>query len=157
MKKSSIVVAMLMAVSLWSAVAYAQPLPGPSGRGRGGPGRLLPLVLRGVNLTDEQKARVKEIVTAHRPTFREIAGQLRVAHQELADKLFGPDAIQEADLTPQVQRVAQLRQQLMQEGLKVAMEVRGVLTPEQLAQAFQLKDRMRALRTEMRGLFGGGQ
>ena len=90
-------------------------------------------------------------------TFREIAGQLREAHKELADKIFAPETVQEADLAPQVQRVAQLRQQLMQAGLKVALEVRGVLTPEQLAQASQLKDRMRSLRTEMRGLFGESQ
>jgi hypothetical protein len=41
----------------------------------------------------------------------------------------------------------------MQEGLKVALEVRGLLTPAQLAKAAEIKDRMRALRTEMQGLF----
>ena len=123
----------------------------------GGPGKLLPLVLKGVDLTPEQQTQVKEIVVAHRPTFRGLVSQLREAHKELADKLFAPETVQEADLTPQVQRVIQLRQQLMQEGLKVALEVRGVLTPEQLAKASQLKDRMRALRTEMRGIFGESQ
>ena len=159
MKKYSIVVAMLVAVSLWSAVVYGQPLPGVGGRGRmgGGPGKLLPLVLKGVDLTSEQQAQVKEIVGAHRTTFRGLVSQLRAAHEELADKLFAPEAVQEADLAPQVQRVVQLRQQLMQEGLKVALEVRGVLTPEQLAKASLLKDRMRSRRTEMRGLFGEGQ
>ena len=57
------------------------------------------------------------------------------------------------DLTGQVQRAAQLREQLMQEGLKVALEVRALLTPDQLAKAAQLKDRVRALRAEMRSLF----
>ena len=48
---------------------------------------------------------------------------------------------------------AQLREQLAQEGLKVGIEVRDVLTPEQLTKAAEIKDRIRALRTEMRGLF----
>jgi Spy/CpxP family protein refolding chaperone len=51
-----------------------------------------------------------------------------------------------------MQRMAQLREQLAQEGLKVALEVRAVLTPEQLIKAGEIKDRMRALHSEMRGL-----
>jgi Spy/CpxP family protein refolding chaperone len=78
---------------------------------------------------------------------------LQVAHKDVADKLFAPGEVQTEDLTTQVQRVAQLREQLMQEGLKVALEVRGILTPEQLAKAADLKERMRALHAEMRGLF----
>jgi Spy/CpxP family protein refolding chaperone len=71
----------------------------------------------------------------------------------MADKLFAPGNVQAEDFTAQTQRLAQLRDQLMQEGLKVAIEVRELLTPEQLTQAAEIKDRMRALRTEMRGLF----
>jgi Spy/CpxP family protein refolding chaperone len=52
-----------------------------------------------------------------------------------------------------MQQMAQLRQQLMQAGLKVALEMRGVLTPQQLAKAAEIKDRMRVLHTEMRELF----
>jgi hypothetical protein len=70
----------------------------------------------------------------------------------MADKLFAPGDVRAEDLTSQIQRVAQLREQLMQEGLKVALEVRAVLTPQQLAKATELKERMRALHTEMREL-----
>jgi Spy/CpxP family protein refolding chaperone len=52
-----------------------------------------------------------------------------------------------------VQRLTQLREQLMQEGVKVALQVRAVLTPEQLAKASELKSRMKSLHTEMRNLF----
>lgn len=40
----------------------------------------------------------------------------------------------------------------MEQGLKTALAVRAVLTPEQLAKVNQLKDQLRKLRTEMRSL-----
>jgi Spy/CpxP family protein refolding chaperone len=145
----------LVVLSLWAATAYAQPR---FGMGHGhmmgdAPGMMLPLVLRGVDLTDEQEKQVHEIREAHRARFRSLFSELRAAQEEMADKLLAPGEMRAEDLTAQMQRVAQLRQQLMQEGLKVALEVRGVLTPAQLAKAAEIKERMRALYSEMRGLF----
>jgi hypothetical protein len=40
----------------------------------------------------------------------------------------------------------------MQEGLAVALEVRNLLTPEQLAKAAELHTKMKTLRAEMRGV-----
>jgi Spy/CpxP family protein refolding chaperone len=119
------------------------------------PGMLLPLVLKGVDLTDAQEKQVREIMAAHRTTFRTLFGELQAAHKDMADTLLAPGEVRTDDLTSQAQRVTQLREQLMQEGLKVALEVRGVLTPEQLAKAAELQNRMRALHSEMRGLFKG--
>jgi len=159
MKKWSIVVVGLVAVSLWSATVYGQHGFGMGRRGRGpggmmggGPGMMLPLMLKGADLTAEQEKQVQEIMAAHRQTFRTLSSQLRAANDEMNNKLFAPGEVKADDLTPLVQKVSQLRQQLMQEGLKVALEVRGVLTPEQLGKAAQVKERMQALHTEMRGL-----
>lgn len=162
MKKWSIVVVGLVAVSLWSATVYGQHRLGMGwgGRGPGGvmmessPEMMLPLVLREVDLTAEQEKRVRELMAAHRKTFRTLFSQLRAVNEEMADKLFAPGEVQANDLTPLVQKVAQLREQLAQEGLKVALEVRRVLTPEQLTKAAQLRERMQALHAEMRSLFG---
>ena len=149
MKSWRIVVVGLVVASLWSGPVYAQPR---RGMGWAGPRMMLSAVLKGVDLTPEQKARVNEITQAHRPTFRALVDQLQAAQRELSDKLFAPGAVQTEDLSPQIQRIGQLREQLFQEGLKVALEVRGVLTPEQLAKAAQLKDRIQALGDEMRSL-----
>jgi Spy/CpxP family protein refolding chaperone len=148
----------IVVLSLWAATGYGQPRQGMGAMGPGrmmedGPGMLLPLVLKGIKLTDAQEKRVQEIMAAHRAAFRTLFGELRAAHKDMADKLFAPGNVQVEDFTAQTQRLAQLRDQLMREGLKVAIEVRELLTPEQLAQAAEIKDRMRALRTEMRGLF----
>ena len=148
----------IVVLSLWAATVYGQPRQGMGAMGPGrmmedGPGMLLPLVLKGVDLTDAQEKQVHEIMTAHRATFRTLFSELQAAHKDLADQLFAPGNVQVEDLTIQMQRMAKLREQLMQEGLKVAIEVRELLTPEQLAKAAEIKDRMRALHTEMRGLF----
>lgn len=158
MQKSRLAWVGIVALSLWAATVYAHPRAGMGMMGPGhmmgdAPGMLLPLVLKGVDLTDEQEKQVHEIMAAHRATFRTLFSELQTAHKDVADKLFATGDVHAEDLTVQMQRVAQLREQLMQEGLKVALEVRGLLTPEQLAKAAELKERLRELHTEMRGLF----
>ena len=59
------------------------------------------------------------------------------------------------DLEPLRQRTAQIWERLAEDRLVMALEVRGVLTPEQVAKVAQLKDRYRALRAEMRELLEG--
>jgi Spy/CpxP family protein refolding chaperone len=158
MKKISAIMVALVAIGLWSAMAFGQPHWGMRGMGPGmmrgdTAGMFLPLVLKGVNLAPEQETRVQEIMAAHRATLRNLFQQMRQTHEELSDKMLTPGDLQSADLTPYVQRLTQLREQLMQEGVKVALQVRAVLTPEQLAKASELKSRMKSLHTEMRNLF----
>jgi Spy/CpxP family protein refolding chaperone len=158
MRKSVLALVGVVALSLWAMTVYGQPrhemrMMGPGHMLGDASGMMLPLVLKGIDLTDAQEKQVRQIMAAHRTTFRTLSKELQVAHKDVADKLFAPGEVQAEDLTSQMQRVAQLREQLMQEGLKVALEVRQILTTEQLAKAAELKDRMRALHAEMRGLF----
>jgi Spy/CpxP family protein refolding chaperone len=154
MRKASRVVVGMAVMSLISAMVYAEPRLGIGWKSmlEDGPGMLLPLMLKGVELTPKQDNRVHEIMVAHRATFRTLFNQLRAANEELADKLFAAGEVQPEDLTPQIEQITRLRQQLLQEGLKIALEVRGVLTPEQRAKAAQLKERVRALRVDLRNL-----
>ena len=118
---------------------------------------MLSLLLRSANLTPEQEAKVRETLTARRAASRALIDQLRQAQRELADRVFAPGHLEEADLAPQLQRIASLREQLVQENARVALEVRAILTPEQLARAAQVKDRMRELHNEMRQLMQPGR
>ncbi len=113
-----------------------------------GAGSMLPMILRGVNLTIEQDLRIQEIMVAHRPTFQRLNKQLQGAHKEIADKLFAPGEVRMEDLTSHVQRILQLRGQQFQEGLKIVLEIRGVLTHEQLVKASEVKQRLEALRRQ---------
>jgi Spy/CpxP family protein refolding chaperone len=109
-------------------------------------------MIRSAGLTPEQQAKVRGILSTHRTTTRPLIEQLRQAQQELGAKLLAPGPLQPADLQPQLARIGQLRDQLAQDGAQAALEVRAVLTPEQLARAAQTKERLSQLREEMRQL-----
>ncbi|MGH7773483.1 MAG: Spy/CpxP family protein refolding chaperone [Candidatus Binatia bacterium] len=156
MKKGwSLVGSGLIMLGLSSVTAYGQErraLPGPGAWMPYGASSMLPIILRGVNLTLEQNVRVEEIMATHRPTFNGLNKQLQAVHREIADKLFAPGEVRSQDLAIHVQRIVLLRSQLLNEGIKVMLEIRGVLTPEQLAKASQIKQRMQELRGEYRSV-----
>jgi Spy/CpxP family protein refolding chaperone len=89
--------------------------------------------------------------------LQDLFSQLRAAQDQMANKLFSTEKIDEAGLSPQVQQIAQLRNQLAEEGLRVVLEIRNILTPEQLAKASQLKSQMQSLHRQMRSLWGTDQ
>jgi Spy/CpxP family protein refolding chaperone len=159
--KKSVVFLGLIVLSLWTAPVFAQHHmmmgpPGPGGMMMGdGPGMMFPLMFRKLDLTADQQTQVQNIMASHRDTFHSLFQQLETANNAMTDKLFAPGEFKVEDLASQTQSVSQIRDQLMQEGLKVALEMRGVLTPDQLTQAAQLKDQMRAIHAEMRSLFEG--
>jgi Spy/CpxP family protein refolding chaperone len=69
---------LLVAVCLWALPAHAQLRPGPHERGGmagDGTGIALPLLLRGANLTPDQKAQVQQIMANHRSSFRDLFSQ----------------------------------------------------------------------------------
>ncbi len=159
MRRWSAVLAGVLAVGLWSELAFGQPAGGMEMHGMGpwtgGPPLMLRPLLRGVGLTDAQQAQVRQILANHRPQFQTLRSQLRAAQEQLADKLYGPGSVKPEDLAPLRQQIGQLREQLAQEALQTALDIRGVLTPEQLAKAAQIRQRLRELRGEMRSLLRG--
>jgi Spy/CpxP family protein refolding chaperone len=141
----------LIITGLSSSGVYAQErvaVPDVTGWMPYGAGSMLPMILRGVNLTIEQDLRIQEIMVAQRPTFQRLNKQLQAAHTEMANKLFAPGELRTDDLTSHVQKIGQLRGQQFQEGLKVMLEIRGVLTHEQLVKASEVKQRLEALRRQ---------
>lgn len=110
------------------------------------------LMIRAGNLTPDQQAKVRSILSSHRGTVRPLIEQLRQAQEELSGKLLGPGEIQTADLQPQLERIGRLREQIVQDSAQTALEVRDVLTPDQLARVVQVKDRLKQLRDETRQL-----
>ncbi len=136
--------------------SYAQPRPAFHRPGMMGDGAAmtLPLLLRGANLTADQKTQVQQIMANHRATFQNLFSQLRTVQDQISSKLFSTGAVSESDVTPQLQQVTTLRSQLAEEGLRVALEIRNILTPDQLVKAAQLKTQMQSLRNQMKDLMG---
>ena len=155
MNKCAVTAVTLLVAGL-VGTAYAQPHPGFRGPRPGmmGPGAsmTLPLLLRGANLTADQKTQVQQIVGNHRPTFQTLFSQLRSAQDQISSKLLSAGAVSESDLAPQLQQISSLRSQLAEEGLRVALEIRNILTPDQLAKAAQFKTQMQSLQSQMRSL-----
>ncbi|MGD0946003.1 MAG: periplasmic heavy metal sensor [Candidatus Binatia bacterium] len=154
-------------VILLAGLAFASlgaaPLQGQAGEGPGmgrmmhgdSPAMMLHMVLKQAGLTPDQQNRVRQIMEAEHQSLRTLFTQLQAANNQLADKLFAPGSVQAADLTPQVQQIMRLRQQLMEQGVKTALAIRAVLTPQQLAKVAQTKDRIEKLQAEMQSLLAG--
>ena len=124
----------------------------------GGLGFMFPMMfLKKLDLTPEQEARIRKIMAAHRGSLRSLFERLEAAHDQLSTKFLTPGELAASDLAPQTQKVNQLREELMHEGLKTALEIRDVLTSEQLVQAARLQEKMRGIRAEMRQLLGDGK
>jgi hypothetical protein len=118
------------------------------------PGLMLPALLQGVGLNDDQKKQVQEILKTNRTALFGLFGQLRTANQALADKLISTGPLTKADLQPLMDQVIKVRGDIMSHGLDVALQVRGLLSQDQLAKAVEVKAKMRDLRNQMRQLLG---
>lgn len=143
----------ILVTGLWTSSAYGQPHRGlATGWERGGDGLVLPLLVRGVGLTEAQRAQVREIVASHRPKLEVLQREFRAAREQLIEQLYTPGPLKAEALTPLTQQISKLHEPLAQESLQIALEVRKVLTPQQLAKAKQRRQRLNELRAEMRKL-----
>jgi Spy/CpxP family protein refolding chaperone len=109
-------------------------------------------ILQGIKLTPDQETQVHKIVEAHRAGLHNLFDQLRAAQDALATALLRPGTVTAADLKPLLDRTLQARQQLAESGLQATLEVRAVLTPDQLAKAAARRARMKELEAQMRSL-----
>jgi len=145
----------LMLLRLSATRVAAQDLGGLESLITGGaqsssPGTMVRLLLKGIGLTPEQKIQVKDILVTHRGKLESLFQELQVANAALTNTLLDPSDIGVADIAPVAQRVSQIREQLLHEGLTVALQVRQVLTPEQRAKAARLQEQLRALQGALR-------
>ncbi len=146
-RRARLVIAVTAATLLSSATAFADGWGGPGGH-HGGGGAFGWPILRAVGLSDDQKAQIRQIYTAHRPQLQALGQQMRAARQQLGDKLYSATPPSAADLAS----ITQLRDQMAQERLAIALTIRAVLTPDQLTKAAQIRQQMQQLRQQMRDL-----
>jgi protein CpxP len=116
-----------LAVALLATVAVAQEGPhGPRGDEFGGPG----MGLRGLNLTDAQKAQVKQIFTAEKPTLKPLMQQEMQNHQ-LMTALVRSGSFEETKAQTIAAQEAQIHTQIAVERAKIDAQVYQLLTAEQ--------------------------
>ena len=121
---------------------------GRGGRGHGG--------MRGdglfgqLNLTDDQKAKIKQIHESFAERDKPLYGQLRAKRQELQQLREGA-TFDESLATQKLTELAGMEAKLMGEEFRLHQEVLTVLTPEQKTQLEQARAQFKAKRGDRPG------
>lgn len=119
----------------------APGMPGLRGRGPGGPGGPMGFGagFRGLDLTDDQQAQLKQIADSHREEFQAAGEKARTAHEGMR-ALMEADTIDEAAIRAKSADVAAAGAEVMILNAKVRKESLQVLSSEQLAKLKELRD-----------------
>ena len=103
--------------------------------------------LRGVELTDAQKASLKQLRQASRERTQPVREQLRAKRQELRQAQSG-GTFNEALAAQKLTETAGLKARLMAERFRLRQESLALLTPEQKAQLEQRRQQREQRRAE---------
>lgn len=142
MKKTiiGILTAAVLAAGVIFAVGQAAGEQGPrkfgkrGGHHRGGSG----MMFRGLDLTDEQKAKVKELQTASRTSLQPTREALRANRQKMQE-LTANGAFDEAQVTALANEQAALQAKMIVERQRTKAQFFSLLTDEQKAKAAEMK------------------
>jgi periplasmic protein CpxP/Spy len=162
-KFKMLAIASLSAVALAASIAVAQTVKTDQGdgqktqrewRGRGGKrGAHGGGIFNRLNLTDDQKAKMKQIRESFAANHKPMREQLRAKRQELRQASEG-GTFNEALATQKLTEMAALEAKLMGERFKLNQELQSVLTAEQKTQLEQLKAQFK---THRGGRHGRGE
>jgi protein CpxP len=136
---------MAVAIAVPFAIAQSQDTGGQKrphieGRGRGmGGDRMAGAFFRNLDLTDAQKAQMKQIREAHSPTTRPLMEQIRAKRQEI-HQASQSGAFNESLVAQKLTEIAPLEAKLMGEQSKTHQEMLSVLTAEQKAKLEQQRE-----------------
>ena len=142
----------LMVLMFSAAPASAQPV------GIGGPGDPMPMPLmmltRQANLTSDQQAKVHNIMRSNFSQAQPLLKQLRGVHDQIADKLMSTGTVSVSDLAPLQAQETQIQQQLDSQMMSTALQIRGLLSKEQLTRIANLHNQLKSLRAQIDELLG---
>jgi len=161
-KVKMLAIASLSAVALIASIAVAQSVKTDRGSGprrqwrgdgmkRGFHGR--GAFLNRLNLTDDQKAKMKQIRESFAERNKPLLEELRAKRQELRQASEG-GTFNEALANQKLTEMAGLQAKLMGERFKLHQEMQSVLTADQKAQLDQLKAQFKTRHGESRGAGG---
>jgi len=108
---------------------------------------------RNLNLTDDQKAKMKSIREGFGERTKSLREQLRAKRQELRQAHQG-GTFNEALATQVLTQEATLKARMMGEQFKLRQEMLSILTAEQRTQLEQQREQRKARRGEFRGRRG---
>jgi Spy/CpxP family protein refolding chaperone len=167
-RKFSILIATAILGSFISAgVARAQgmmgPPPGgpmggpPMGGPFGGPPPVPPplmMALRAAALTPAQQKQIHDIVNASRTSSAPQMQQMHSIRDQIADKLLSSGSVTAADLAPLLAQQTAIQQQLDNQMVATAIQIRGVLTPAQLSKVASVNEKLKQIHTQIDSILG---
>ncbi len=98
--------------------------------------------LRDLNITDAQRASARTTLKAHAPTMMPLVRKLVSERRALSD-LVRADKPDESAIRAQSARVASIQAELAVESSRLAMDLRKIATPDQLAKVRDLEKNIR--------------
>lgn len=120
-------------------------------------GMLSPRLLNALNLTPDQATKIEASKKAFREAQKAYLNELAPIRKEVADRLFGANPATEVDVARQITKIADLREKILREGVRIALDVRQVLRPDQLVKAASIRQHLLEIQDEVRGLFNENQ
>jgi len=127
------------------------PGGGPGMRGPGGPMMMgIGPELRLLDLSDDQKAQLKQIAESHRDEFRAAGEKVRAAREGM-DALMDADQIDENAIRAKSQAIAAAEADVMILNAKVRQQSMQVLTSEQVAKLKELREQHQGGPRQRRG------
>lgn len=142
MKKGiiAIIAVVVLAAGAIFVVAQRAGQKGPGGFGGGRGGHMIGMALRGLDLTDEQKAKVKEITEAGKTAVEPLKLELRENHKKLA--ALGTDGtFDQAKVEGLASEQAGIMSKLIVEKEKIKAQIFAILTDEQKAKAAEQRQK----------------
>jgi protein CpxP len=124
--------------------------PGRGRGGPGGPGGILGPAFQRLDLSDAQKARVKEILDSHQNDLRALGTRAMTAHEAL-DTATTSDSFDEATVRTRAAEAAGVDADMAVMRARVYNEVYQILTPDQQKQLKQVRAEMQQQRQERGG------
>ena len=131
------------AAMLLAAVMAGTTGPAKADTDHKGPGLMGTLVrgrIASLRLTDQQKAELKGVLKAHRPTLQPLLKEY-VSERRALRGLMGAEQIDEAAIRAQVAKTAAIGSELAVERARLTRGLRGILTPERVVQVRKMQEK----------------
>jgi protein CpxP len=150
----AVIMAMVVSASIVMAQSTGEPSADKTGR-RGGRANFAKRgghamsgrMFRNLDLTDEQKAKFKQIRESHSESTKALRQQIRTQTRAL-HQANQSGAFDEALVSQKLAQIAPLRAKLMAAEFKIRQEMLAILTPEQKTKLEQSREEFKAKRGE---------
>jgi len=143
------VMALAVAIPVLAQTAQEGSKEGRGGKWghRGGRGGFMGRGFRDLDLTDAQKAQMKQIMEAQQQSLQPVKEELRAKRQELRQASEG-GTVDEALVRQKLVEIAPLEAKLMAARSRAHQEMLSVLTPEQRTKLEQRREQFKSRRGE---------